>query len=64
MPRPMSKKEAHQIVDEMADDATWDDLIHQIYVMQIVEKGQADVKKGRVASVCDVRAKYGLPECD
>ena len=62
MPTPLSKKEAHRIVDDMADDATWDDLIRQIYVRQIINRGLADVEAGRTSTVCEVRAKYGLSE--
>ena len=56
------KEEAHNIIDRMPVDATWDDLIHEIYVREIIELGLADSKSGRTKDVKEIRAKYGLPE--
>ncbi|OGV71485.1 MAG: hypothetical protein A3K19_31230 [Lentisphaerae bacterium RIFOXYB12_FULL_65_16] len=58
----IAKNEAHSLVDKMPKNATWDDLIHEIYVRQTIEKGLADSKAGRTKDVRDVRRKYGLPE--
>ncbi|MFW6157960.1 MAG: hypothetical protein ACOC8E_01220 [Planctomycetota bacterium] len=62
MSTEMKKDEAHRLVDQMPADATWDDLIHQIYVREAIERGLADSEAGRATDVADVRAKYGLPE--
>lgn len=62
MPTPMTKEQAHKLVDQMPPQSTWDDLMHQIYVRQAIEQGLADSKAGRTQSVKEVRAKYGLPE--
>ena len=62
MSKTMKKEDAHRIVDHMPRDATWDDLIHKIYVREAIERSMADSKEGRVRNVKDVRAKYGLPE--
>ena len=58
----MGKETAHKLVDQMPETATWDDLIHEIYVRETIEKGLADSKEGRTMDVREVRAKYGLPE--
>jgi hypothetical protein len=58
----MKKDEAHKLIDQMPTNATWDDLIHEIYVREAIERGLADSKAGRIKNVNDVRAKYGLPE--
>lgn len=58
----MSKQEAKRLVDMMPDNATWDDLIHEIYVREVIERGLADSKAGQTTDVREVRAKYGLPE--
>jgi hypothetical protein len=58
----MSKQEAKRLVDMMPDNATWDDLIHEIYVREVIERGLDDSKAGRTTDVREVRAKYGLPE--
>lgn len=58
----MEKEEAHKLVDRLPDTATWDDLMHEIYVREIIERGLADSRAGRTRDVREVRAKYGLPE--
>ncbi|HPD16069.1 MAG TPA: hypothetical protein PLE19_14035 [Planctomycetota bacterium] len=62
MAATLNKEEAHTLVDKMPDDATWDDLMHEIYVREVIEKGLADSREGRTKDVRDVRARYGLPE--
>ena len=61
MPNAMEKKEAHKLVDQLPQNATWDDLMHEIYVREAIERGLADSKAGRTRDVKEVRAKYGLP---
>lgn len=55
------KQEAKRLVDELSDDATWDDLMYTIYVRQSIEAGIRDADAGRVLSVDEVRARFGLP---
>ena len=54
------KQEAHRLVDQLAEDATWEDLMYQIYVRQAIESGLADVAAGRTLDVKEVRARFGL----
>jgi hypothetical protein len=56
----MNKEEAHSLVDKMPETTTWDDLIPEIYVRQVIERGLADSEAGRTVDVCDVRRQYGL----
>ena len=58
----MEKEEAHKLVDRLPEHATWDDLMHEIYVREAIERGLADSRAGRTTEVKEVRAKYGLPE--
>ena len=58
----IEKQEAHRIVDRLPERATWDDLMHEIYVREVIEKGLDDSKAGRTKEVKEVRAKYSLPE--
>jgi len=62
MPTVMEKDEAHKLIDRMPPDATWDDLMREIYLREAIERGLADSKMGRTKDVKEVRAKYGLPE--
>jgi hypothetical protein len=58
----MEKDEAHKMIDRLPANATWDDLMSEIYVREAIERGMADSKEGRTKDVKEVRAKYGLPE--
>lgn len=58
----LEKDEAHRLIDRMPPDATWDDLIREIYVRETIKRGLADSNAGRTKDVKEVRAKYGLPE--
>ena len=56
------KTEAQKLIDRLPDNFTWDDLMYEIYVRQVVEAGLADSQAGRLISVQEVTAKFGLPE--
>ncbi len=62
MDEPTVKAEARRMIERLSDDATWDDLMYEIYVRQSIERGLADSNAGRTVDVKDVRAKFGLPE--
>jgi hypothetical protein len=54
------KDEAHKLVDNLEKDATWDDLMYEIYVRQAIERGMDNSEAGRTTPVEQIRAKYGL----
>ena len=56
------KEDAHKLVDQLPPNATWDDLMHEIYVREAIEKGIEDSGAGRTKDVNEIRKKYGLPE--
>jgi len=58
----VSKEDAHKLIDQLPANATWDDLMHEIYVRETIEKGLEDSNAGRTKDVAGVRKKYGLPE--
>ena len=55
------KPKAQQILDSLPDSATWDDLMHRIYVRQTIEAGIKDSDEGRTVDVKEVRKKFGFP---
>jgi predicted transcriptional regulator len=60
---PKSIKElARQLIDQLPEGSTWDDLIHEIYVRQAIEAGLADSEAGRISSVEQVRARFGISQ--
>nr|WP_322711863.1 hypothetical protein [Nostoc sp. ChiSLP03a] len=54
------KEEARRLIDKLPENFTWDDLMYEIYVKQAIEAGLSDSEAGRVVSVEEVRAKFGL----
>ena len=54
------KEDARQLIDQLPDDSSWDDLIHEIYVRQTIEAGLADSHAGRTKDVDEVRKQFGL----
>ena len=51
------KDEAHRLVDQLPPDASWDDLMYEVYVRQAVDAGLADVEAGRVLTQDEAVAK-------
>ena len=56
------KEEARRIVDQLPEDAPWEDLIYRIYVRQSIKAGIRDANAGRVEAVAEVRRSFGLAE--
>ena len=55
------KQQAHQLLDNLPDSATWEDLMYLIYVRQAIKAGIEDSDQGRTLDVKEVRKKFGLP---
>ena len=62
MPSPLRKDEAHKLIDQLPANATWEDLMEQIYVRQAIEQGLSDSEQGKLQSVQEIRKKYGLTD--
>ncbi|MDA0740208.1 MAG: hypothetical protein O2999_14450 [Nitrospirae bacterium] len=62
MSNVVRKEDAHKLVDQLPPNATWDDLMHEIYVREAIEKGLDDSRSGRTKDVSEIRKKYSLPE--
>jgi predicted transcriptional regulator len=56
------KDEARRLIERLPDDATWDDLMHEIYVRQAIEAGLEDSREGRVSNIEAVRERLGLSQ--
>ena len=54
------KAAASRIVRDLPDSASWDDLMHQIYVRQKIDTGMADLKAGRKHTHANIRKEFGL----
>jgi hypothetical protein len=56
------KQQAHALIDKLPDNATWDDMMRELYEHQAIERGLADSDADRVTDNKAIRAQYGLPE--
>ncbi len=59
MPKSM-KAEAEQLVRSLPEEASWDDLMYEIYVRQKIEQGVRAAEEGRVVSHEEVRMRFSL----
>jgi hypothetical protein len=54
------KQKVHQLLDKLPDSASWEDVMHRIYVRQAIEAGIKDSDQGRTTDVSEVRKRFGL----
>ena len=59
---PTFKQEAHKLVEQLPDTATWHDLIYRAAVREDIEAGLADSEAERVTPAEDVLKEFGLAE--
>lgn len=56
------KQEAHRLVDQLPENASWKDLVYAIHVRLAIEQGLKDSRAGRVKSQEEIERKYGIRE--
>lgn len=56
------KQQARSLIETLPDNCTWDDIMHQVYLVLAIEAGLADRQAGRIKSVEEVRSLFGLQE--
>jgi hypothetical protein len=54
------KQRAHELIETLPDDATWQDLLYALELHSDVEAGLPYAKAGRVTGTNAVRREYGL----
>jgi hypothetical protein len=54
------KQTAHQLIDSLPDNATWETLLYTLQVRHDIEAGLADAKANRVYSTAEARARLGV----
>ncbi len=52
------KEEALKLVDGLPDEASWDDVIYQMYVRKKIEKGIEAADEGRVLTHEEVKRQF------
>lgn len=54
------KQAAHQLIDQLPEDCSWNDAIYEMVVRREIELGLEDSKAGRTMAVEEIRKEYGL----
>jgi predicted transcriptional regulator len=57
---PSIKREAQRLVEQLPEQASWDDLMYAIYVRQGVDQGIADADNGRVVPHEQAEGRHGI----
>ena len=52
-----AKQAAKQIINQVSDQASWDDIMYEFYVKQKIEKGLKAVEDGRTVSHEDAKRR-------
>ena len=60
MTKSSVKDDAKRLIERLPETATWDDVMHEIYVRQTIEAGLADSEAGRSEDVAEVRKRLSL----
>lgn len=54
------KQQAHKLIDELPDSASWEELAEQVETILDIEAGLADSAAGRVTEHAQVLREFGL----
>ena len=54
----IAKEEARKLLDEIPDDASWDDIMYHFYVRKKVERAFEAADAGRVVPHEEIEKKY------
>lgn len=55
---PTLKQQAHELIDQLPDTATWDDMIEELRFRKEVEAGVAEADRGEFATDEEVRTTF------
>ena len=54
------KQTAHQLIDQLPENCSWNDAIYEMVVRREIDLGLEDSEAGRTMAVEEVRKEYGL----
>lgn len=52
-----AKQAAQAIIDHLPEQATWEDIMYELYVKQKIEEGLADIEAGRLIPHAQLKAE-------
>ena len=54
------KRQALDLVEQLPENASWDDLMYEVYVRQKIEAGLAAANEGRIVSHDEVKRRFAV----
>lgn len=60
MPTANLKQAAHELIDQLPDNASWDDVVYEMVTRREIELGLADSEAHRTTPVEDIAKEFGL----
>lgn len=60
MTDPSHKQLAIQALEQLPDDATLEDAMERLYLLESIERGQADMRAGRSVTHEEVKRRFGV----
>lgn len=60
MPSTKVKDAAHQLIDQLPDEVSWDELAYQIEVRASIERGLADAEAGRLIPQEEIERHFNI----
>jgi predicted transcriptional regulator len=60
MPAGNAKQQAHELIDQLPDSATWDEIAYRAEVHASIQRGLADSEAGRTISQEEVEKRFGV----
>jgi predicted transcriptional regulator len=54
------KDQIRELAERLPDSATWDEVMHEIYVRQKIADGEIAIAEGRTVSHSEVKKRFNL----
>jgi hypothetical protein len=53
------KDEAHRLIDQLSDDASWDDVAYAVYIQSKLDRKERNQATGRYGTTDEVLGRLG-----
>jgi hypothetical protein len=54
------KQQVHQIADSLPDDATWEQVMYEVYVREKIERGEQAISERRTVTHEEVKRRFAV----
>lgn len=56
----LAKEQAKRALEALPDDATWEEIMYRLYVVEKIAAGLKDIEEGRTVSHEEVKKRFNL----